>query len=310
MTRGIAVFSAHKLWSLTTIWAELGSGLYVDETEKTGKEYAGVLSSLGHGISMGCGGDEKKLLEGVQKCSEAVEVWGKSARFLATWLECALRAEFGGLLDLDAIITEMDVKIKACTESGMRSKELLAAFSMMSFVCADMSEGVEIKDLKEKKNSLILLSVLSRWISALGNATSHFKDCVGRRGADKTPSPSKKKQKKTGGATVDCDQKLLELVRVFLSHLEKTAGESDVACEVLAKLERDIGTVLGVVVKVLLALRCRTSRGERRGNTPVHQSPVAQSPPLTRKSSEANSESTVQADCQDSDWSSSEEGES
>ena len=216
VTRGIAVFSSYKLWNLTTTWGELGLGLYVDDTERVGKEYAGNLSSLGHSISMGAEGDEKKvrvgvvrgvkrgvkrgarndrgvsgasssltpaqLLEGVEKCSEAVKVWGKNARFLATWLECALRAEFGGLTDLDTIVSEMDAKAKACIESGMRSKELLAAFSMMSYVCADMNDSE--KNPKGDSDAFILLNVLSRWISALGTAASHFKDCLGRRGGE------------------------------------------------------------------------------------------------------------------------------
>lgn len=66
VTRGVAVFSSHKLWNLTTTWGELGLGLYVDDTERVSKEYAANLSSLGHSISMGAEGDEKKVRESAQ----------------------------------------------------------------------------------------------------------------------------------------------------------------------------------------------------------------------------------------------------
>ncbi|GMH82346.1 hypothetical protein TrVE_jg6659 [Triparma verrucosa] len=285
ISKGAAVLSMHKLHDYVVKWCQLALNLYTSDEEKKGKEYAGILSAFAAATSL-TGSESANILLAVEKSSEAFDIWPLSARYFATWLECALRAEFGGLVELSNIIEEIDAKIAVSVKKGMKARELMAAFSMFSYICADLTSVDSAP--KSSEHAVLLLTVLARWIETLGDATSHFNDCTGSRSPPNSPSPSKKRR--TPPSTNDCPQSLFELVRVFLSQLEKlvvSQEEASKGAATLRSLSGEVDGVLKTCLDLLLKVRDRTK-------TPKKLLPSEEpATTLSRASSNANSANSV-----------------
>ena len=263
--RCLKIFTVYRVYDVCVEWCKLALANY-DDAEKSCDDYADVLSAFALSLSH-TSTSENDLLDALKQAREAIVIKPKSARNLAVWFECALKAEIGGLIEAQSIIDEFNKLAKIC-QAEMRTREMLDALTMIARSCKRLktvnssnSAGDDTCVISPSRLKLLIF-VLSTWIKVLGNPRGLLRDVAQpRKSGVRASKPLKSTDDELDllpGNKVT--HPLLRILQVFLIEVEEAVASKVLTFEYL---QQEISTALDIPLRLLVKVRERTATKDK-----------------------------------------------